>query len=149
MRRCQDDAVGLQGGNCRRQLPLDMVVMRVDQFHQHAIAALPAGEHAAEQHLVDPVGAEPGLPVGDGALPVVDRQDQVGPRTAHPLGCDRGDIAELVDTVLYPLLHFRADIGLVVDDAAHGLQGNPCIRCHMLDGDGLPPPRHREPPMLR
>src|SRR3546814_3124027 len=57
-----------------------MVVMRVDQLEDHAIAIFGAFQHPAEQHLVDPVDPLPPLPVGDRALAVVDREDEIGSR---------------------------------------------------------------------
>ena len=78
MRRCQYDAVGLQRGNRRTQFAFDMVIMRVDQFEDHPIAMFGAFQHAAQQHLVDPVSALPGLPVGNGPFAVIDGKDQIG-----------------------------------------------------------------------
>ena len=144
MRRGEDHAIGLQRRDRRAQLALDMVVMRVDQFEQHAIAVLGGFQHPAEQHLVDPVAPFARLPVGDGEFAIVDRQDQIGPRPAHPLRRDRGDVAELVDTGLHPLLHCGADIGFVVDHTADGLERNARIRRNMLDRDTLAAPAHED-----
>ena len=137
VRRSQDHAVGLKRGDGRAKLALDMVVMRVDQLDHHAIAELGAFQHAAEQHLVDPVDALPRRPVGNGAVAVVERQDQVGSRSAHPLRGDRRNIAQLVDRRLHPRLHLRRDVGAVVDHAADRLQRHPCIGGDMLDRDRL------------
>ena len=143
VRRGEDRAVGLQRGERSAQFALQMILMRVDQFEDQAIAMFGAFQHAAQQHLVDPVGALARAPVGDGAFAVVEREDEIGFGPAHPLRRDRGDIAQPVDRRLDALAHFRADIGFIVDDAAHRLQRDARVRRNMLDRDRQPPPRHR------
>src|SRR3546814_20391523 len=64
----------------------------------------------------------PELPALDRAIAIVERQDQVRSRSAHPPRGKAGDIAELLDRLHHALAHLRADIGFVVDDARHGLQ---------------------------
>ena len=137
------NAVGLERGDRRGQLALDMVGMGVDQLEHQAIAVLGALQHPAQQHLVDPVGALPVGPVRDGAVAVVEREDKVGPGAAHALRRQRGHVAELVDRRLHPRRHFRTDVGLLVDDAADGLERNARIRRDMLDRNRLFAPRHR------
>jgi hypothetical protein len=97
MWRSQDNAIGLQRRYGGTQFPLDMVVMRVDQLEYHPIAMLSAFQHAAKQHLPHPVAALPGLPIGNGAVAVVDGKDQVRPRSTHPLSRDRRNIAQPVN----------------------------------------------------
>ena len=97
MWRGQDNAIGLQRRYGRTQFPLDMVVMRIDEFEYHPIAMFSAFQHAAEQHLADPVTALACLPIGNRTVAVVNRKDQVRPRSAHPLSRDRRNIAQPVD----------------------------------------------------
>ena len=142
MRRSENDTVRLQRRNRRAQFSLDMVIVRVDQFEHHPIPEFGRLQHAAEKHLVDPVGTLPLAPVGDGAVTVVERDDEIGARTAQPLGGDRGHIAELIDRRLDPALHLRSDIGFAVDHAADGLQAHSCVRRHVAKRHLLPPAPH-------
>ena len=144
--RGEDNSVGLERRYGSAQLAFDMVVMRVDQLDHHAIAMLRTGQHPAEHHLVDPVAALAGLPVGNREVAVVDREDEIGTRPAHLLGRLRRHVSQLVDARLHPLLHDRADVGLVVYDAADGLQRYSGICSNVLDGDSLTAPTHIETP---
>src|SRR3546814_5132926 len=79
----------------------------------------------------------PELPALDRAIAIVERQDQVRSRSAHPPRGKAGDIAELLDRLHHALAHLRADIGFVVDDARHGLQRHTGLGGDMPDRDGL------------
>ena len=135
VRRGDYHPVRLQGGDGRAKFAFDMVAMRIDQFENHPIAELCSGQHAAQQHLVHPVPPVTRFPVRNGAVAVVDGQDQIGTRSAHSLGGDRRNIPELFDTGLNLCLHGRPNIWLVIDDATDRLQGYSCIRCNVFDGD--------------
>src|SRR3546814_12086876 len=67
---------------------------------------------------------------------------------SHPLRRDRRDITQLVDRGADALLHLGPHVRLVVDDAAHRLQGHPRIGRHVPDGDRLPPTSHQFPAPL-
>jgi hypothetical protein len=73
---------------------------------------------------------------------IVDRQDEVRARAAHPLRRDRGNVAEPVDRLLDALLHLGPDARLLVDDTAHRLQRDAGIGGNMLDRDGLSAASH-------
>src|SRR3546814_14033643 len=58
---------------------------------------------------------------------------------------DGGNIAELVDRRADALLHLGPDVRLVVDNAAHRLEGHPRIGRHMPYRHRLPPTPHQFP----
>ena len=64
--------------------------------HRRPIIRARRIQHSAQQHLVDPVDALARAPVGNRSISVVEREDQVGTRTAHPLRRDRRHITQLV-----------------------------------------------------
>ena len=129
----------MKRGERRHDLALDMRTVRVDQLEDHAVPVLGAFQHAAEQHLIDPILALAGAPVLDGAIAVVERKQEEGARAAHAPCGEAGNIAEPRHGFAHPLLDLVADIGAVVDDARHGLQRDARLRCDMLDGDGAAP----------
>src|SRR3546814_18046843 len=71
------------------------------------------------------------------SIAIVECQDQVRSRSAHPPRGKAGDIAELLDRLHHALAYLRADIGFVVDDARHGLQRHTGLGGDMPDRDGL------------
>src|SRR3546814_9759179 len=58
---------------------------------------------------------------------------------------DGGNIVELVDRRADALLHLGPDVRLVVDNAAHRLEGHPRIGRHMPYRHRLPPTPHQFP----
>lgn len=143
VRRREDNPVGLKRRERCVELALDMVIVRVDQFDDHAVAMLGALEHAPQKHLIDPVRALACPPGLDRAVAIVERKDQVRARPAHPLCCDRGNVAQPVDRGLHAFAHLVAHIGFSVDHPADRLQRDACVSSDMLDRDRLAPSRHR------
>src|SRR4051794_9920167 len=108
-----------------------MVAVRVDELDHHAIAELAALQHATEEHLVYPIHALTSIPVCNRAIPVIHGENEVRPRTAHPLCGKRRNVAKLVDRRLNPGPDLRADAGGVVDHAADRLDRHASIGSDM------------------